>query len=120
MPNADPWWLNWPVEEVAAAILPLFAAVPPKTERSVMNGIVLWCKTGQYRPGGSIADARDPFGDPDLRAITEATQLLEQARLVMRTFKEDSYIGLTRLGMQALQTNTVRQHLGLCDAASAT
>jgi hypothetical protein len=116
MNNPQPWWLTWPVAEVAAAILPLFAAQPPKTERSVMNGIVVWCKTGQYHPGGSIADARVPFSDPDLRAITEATQVLEQARLLMRTFKEDSYIGLTRLGRHALQTNTVRQNLGLSDA----
>jgi hypothetical protein len=68
----------------------------------------------QYRP------ATDPFGDPDLRAITEATQVLEQARLLMRTFKDDSYIGLTRLGMHALQTNTVRQHLGLGDTPPTT
>jgi hypothetical protein len=27
-----------------------------------------------------------------------------------------SYWGLTRLGMYALQTNTVREHLGLSDA----
>jgi hypothetical protein len=115
MTSNQPRWLTWPVAEVAATILPLFAPQPPKSERSVMNGIVVWCKTGEYRPGGSIALATVPFSDPDLRAITEATQVLEQARLLMRTFKEDSYIGLTRLGMHALQTNTVRQHLGLSD-----
>ena len=32
------------------------------------------------------------------------------------TSTSGSYIGLTRLGMHALQTNTVRQHLGLSDA----
>ena len=115
MNNPQPWWLTWPVAEVAATILPLFEPLPAKSERSVMNGIVSWCKTGQYRPGGSLTPVTEPFRDPDLRAISEATQVLERTRLLMRTFNEYSFIGLTRLGMHALQTNTVRQHLGLSD-----
>ncbi len=44
-------------------------------------------------------------------------QVLERAGLLLRNFRNDCFnLGLTRLGMHALETNTVRQHLGLSDA----
>jgi hypothetical protein len=61
-------------------------------------------------------DATSRFKDPDMRAFAEAIQVLEQAQLLLRGDEErDSLLGLTRLGMHALATNTVRQHLGLSD-----
>jgi hypothetical protein len=52
----------------------------------------------------------------------KAIQVLEYARLLMRADQgaHQCALGLTRLGMHALATNTVRQHLGIGDAASAT
>jgi hypothetical protein len=45
---------------------------------------------------------------------------LEHARLLTRSFGGNGpYLGLTRLGMHAVRTNTVRQHLGLGDASPA-
>jgi hypothetical protein len=48
-------------------------------------------------------------------------QLLERAGLLMKALSINTspsfYVGLTRLGWQALQTDTVRQHLGLSEAA---
>jgi hypothetical protein len=56
------------------------------------------------------------FDDPDCAAIAEALQVLEHAGLLMERSGEYTFVGLTRLGRHALQTNTVRQHLGLSDA----
>jgi len=99
---------------VAAVILPLFPS-PRQAERWVTASIVNWFKTGEYcvhrfpRPD-----------DPDCVVIEEAIQVLEHALLVIRHLtggEHASYeIGLTRLGVHAVQTNTVRQHLGLSDA----
>jgi hypothetical protein len=63
-----------------------------------------------------------PFEDADFRAAAEAMHALERAGLLMRTFPDGggSYIGLTRQGMHALQTNTVRTHLGLSGAPPTT
>jgi hypothetical protein len=116
--DPQPWWLTWPVAEVAAAILPLFAAAPYLGEETGMKGIVAWFKTGTYRaPSMYRQQARPRFEDPDIRAVAEAIQVLEHALLLMRADQGDheSVLGLTRLGRHALQTNTVRQHLGLGD-----
>jgi hypothetical protein len=51
-------------------------------------------------------------------------QVLEQNRLIVHyisggsgpSYMATCEIGLNRLGTHALQTNTVRQHLGLADA----
>lgn len=41
---------------------------------------------------------------------------LEYASLLVRYHDTDTcFVGLTRLGVHALQTNTVRRHLGLSD-----
>jgi hypothetical protein len=49
----QPWWLTWPVAEVAAAILPLFAHPPLSPQGSEalnIHNIVVWCKTGVLKP----------------------------------------------------------------------
>ena len=122
MNNPHPWWLTSLPEEVAATILPLFAypqLSPHGNEGMTIHHIAQWCKTGQWEPKVAHA-SQNPFKDPDHRAIAEAIQVLEQARLLMRFIEGDGWyvskIGLTRLGMHALQTNTVRQRLGLGDA----
>jgi hypothetical protein len=122
MNEPQPWWLTWPVAEVAAAILPLFANSDYIGEERALRGIVSWSKTGSFRPPGMYRrDATPRFKDPDMRAFAEAIQVLEQARLLLRGDEErDSLLGLTRLGWHALQTNTVRQHLGLGDAPPTT
>jgi hypothetical protein len=52
MTSNQPWWLTWPVEEAAAAILPVFGhqvqSCPYKDEDDVLLDIVTWCKTGQF------------------------------------------------------------------------
>jgi hypothetical protein len=122
MNNPQPWWLTWPPAEVAAAILPLFSSSEVQDERSAMASIVSWCKTGRYR--ASVFSNRSRFADPDTRAVAEAIQVLERAGLLMRGLVEPVgfgsgnaiaifELGLTRLGMHTLHTNTVRQHLGL-------
>jgi hypothetical protein len=117
MNSPQPWWLTWPVEEVAATILPLFATPqlsPHGYEASTIYNIVQWCKTGQW---SEPRVQGNPVKDPDCGAIAEALQVLEQARLIMRYLFGDGFyvssVGLTRLGWHAVQTNTVRQHLGL-------
>jgi hypothetical protein len=119
MTSNQPWWLTWPVEEVAATILPLFSYSAHRAYRDAMNSAVNWCKTGSNSAKGHLGKSglSAPFDDPDFRAVAEAIQALEHAGLLMRTFaSESSEIGLTRRGIDALQTNTVRQHLGLSDA----
>jgi hypothetical protein len=122
MNNPQPWWLTWPVTEVAAAILPFFSSSPSQNEKHAMGSIVSGWKTGEYR---APVFRRSRFDDPDYRAVAEAIQVLERAGLLMRAlytrhrvgsgdiFSSGFDVGLTRLGWHALQTNTVRQHLGL-------
>jgi hypothetical protein len=125
MNNPQPWWHTWPVAEVAATILPLFSH--PEFSRCrdsdwVLDDIVAWCKTGRSPESKffRVLPGKKRFTDPDFRAINEAIQVLEHARLIVQHVSggdvTSCYIGLTRLGWHALQTNTVRQHLGLRDA----
>ena len=113
-----------PVGELAATILPLFSHSAHEWEGGAVDAITKWCKTGSYgRPtffGSSLAD--QPFDNPDFRAVAEAMQVLEHAGLIMRSFRAGGMtkVGLTRLGWQALQTKTVRQHLGLSDTPPQT
>jgi hypothetical protein len=127
MTNDQPWWLTWPPEEVAAAIMPLFSSSSHTEERDAMSRIVSWFRTGSptsakfpTRWGGGFCAE---FDDPDYRAAAEAMQVLESTRLLVRAMVVSDYsycnVGLTRQGMHALQTNTVRQHLGLGDAPPA-
>jgi hypothetical protein len=113
-----PWWLTMPPAEVAATILPLFASTESASAGGMVKAIVKWCKTGDYRPPFGFSSSNDslPFKDPDSGAIAEAMQVLERAGLFMKTWGEYTDVGLTRLGRYALETNTVRQHLGLGDA----
>jgi hypothetical protein len=122
MTNPQPWWLTWPPAEVAAAILPLFSSSRSAAASGVVVAIVKWCKTGSYRaPGGfSSTNVGKPFKDPDCGAIAEAIQVLEHAGLLMKGGGDWDPIGLTRLGKHVLQTNTVRQHIGLGDAPPTT
>ena len=118
MTSDQPWWLTWPVAEVAAAILPLFSYSTHQPASRVPRAIVDWCKTGEYREqvGHTASDLSLTFEDPNFQAIAEAIQVLQQAGLLIQSWgQEFSYVGLTRRGRQALQTNTVRQHLGLSD-----
>ncbi|ORW40746.1 hypothetical protein AWB90_22755 [Mycobacterium paraense] len=119
MNNPQPWWLTWPPAEVAGAILPLFSSAPYVYEFTMIEAIVGWCRTGQYhQPAGGYTsgDELRKFGNPDSRAVAEAIQVLEHAGLLMDSAGGDRVaVGLTRLGQHALQTNTVRQHLGLGD-----
>jgi hypothetical protein len=117
MNEPQPWWLTWPVAEVAATILPLFAHSESQYDQSARACIVNWCKTGSYKSTASGLST-NPFRDPDHGAINEGMQVLESAGLLMRYHGTDMcFVGLTRLGWHALQTNTVRQHLGLSEAA---
>jgi hypothetical protein len=129
MNNPQPWWLTWPPAEVAAAILPLLANAPCSpcdSKQSVLEHIVKWCKTGSWGQLGWMRDApriRALYEDTDFRAVAEAIQVLEHAGLVMESVwgshdVTSEALGLTRLGRHVLQTNTVRQHLGLGDAPS--
>ena len=68
-------------------------------------------------PGSSVAkpinaNLRRFFEDPDRRAVSEAIQVLEHAGLITRIVDNASYVGLTRLGQHALETNAVGRHLG--------
>jgi hypothetical protein len=47
MNEPQPWWLTWPVSEVAAAILPLFRQRPYIEELTAIDSIVAWCQTGR-------------------------------------------------------------------------
>jgi hypothetical protein len=112
--NPQPWWLTQPPAEVAATILPLFSQSANQQDVRARASIVNWVKTGSYE--SSVRDLRVAFNDPDQLAAAEALQVLEYARLLLRIFDGPdgiSYLGLMRLGRNALQTNTVRQHLGL-------
>jgi hypothetical protein len=124
MTSNQPWWLTMPPAELAAAILPFFSSRPHMRERDAMTDIVSWWKTGSVSRSvfRDVALPLDMFTKPDHRAVAEAIQALEHAGLLMRDVGDDMaafYVGLTRQGMHALQTNTVRQHLGLSDAPPA-
>ena len=115
MNNPQPWWLTVPPAEVAARILPYFSSFQKEPASRMMKGIVGWLKTGSNKlPGTWREDTQ--FTDPDVGAVAEAIQVLEHAGLVMQSTGDHGYVGLTRLGRHALQTNTVRRHLGLTDA----
>ena len=135
MNNPQPWWLTWPVAEVAATILPLFShQVPPAAHPNfqgnlddVMGAIVNWFRTGDFSATAPKAFSKSggrAFQDPDFGAVAEAMRVLEQAGLLMRALEVEDYsyfkVGLTRLGWHALQTNTVRQHLGLSETPPPT
>jgi hypothetical protein len=117
MNNPQPWWLTWPVAEVAAAILPGFSSSSHVREGEVLKALAGWFKTGSFRlPFALSPDGKKWFENPEILAAAEAIQALEHAGLVIRidpTSESGTYIGLTRLGRHALQTDTVREHLGL-------
>src|SRR5690349_10118821 len=102
MTSSQPWWLTWPVAEVAAAILPWFASTPPEYEGFTLKHIVQWMHGSPSRSATYTPSVQ--FTDPDVRAVAEAIQVLEHSRLLMRSPGERGHIGLTRLGMHALQT----------------
>jgi hypothetical protein len=121
MTNAQPWWLTMSPEELAVHVLPFLSTAPYCNETMAMRDIVSYWWTGA--PAGppkmfSVINSHDRSQNPDIRAVAEAVQVLEHARLIMRLVSgdySDNDIGLTRLGMHALSTNTVRQHVGLGD-----
>jgi len=120
MNSPQPGWLTtWPVAEVAAAILPLFSCPASQKEDSAIACITSWCKTGEYKKAfGSRSKSR--FEDPETRAVAEAIRALERAGLIMRDVSGGDVthvdVGMTRLGRDAIATNSVRRHLGLRDA----
>jgi hypothetical protein len=115
MTSDQPWWLTMPPAELAARILPLFSSSTRVPEGGAIKAIVKWCQTGSYRAPHSFPTVDSTFDNAHYRAVAEAIQVLEHASLLLRSFPNTggSYVGLTGLGMHALQTNTVRQHLGL-------
>ena len=115
MTSNQPWWLTMPVAEVAATILPLFSYSAWEWEGKAMSYIVNWCSTGTYSRPFFVLNSCSPFEDPDFGAVAEAMQVLERAGLLLRTSGEQPQVGLTRLGRHAIQTHTVRPHLGLSD-----
>jgi hypothetical protein len=127
MTSSQPWWLTWPVPEVAASILSYFSHFPHLSDRRAIKDIVSLWRTGSYPDRRSVLGLQfveaagdfDEFTDPDCGAVAEAIQALEHAGLLMRAVSGDYAnfdVGLTRLGRHALATDTVRQHLGLSDA----
>src|ERR1700757_2779167 len=115
MTSDQPWWLTMPPAELAARILPLFSSSTRVPEGGAIKEIVKWCQTDSYRPPRSFPTVDSTFDNAHYRAAPEAIQVLEHASLLLRSFPNTgvSYVGLTGLGVHALQTNTVRQHLGL-------
>jgi hypothetical protein len=99
--------LALPVAELAALILPLWAASADfPVERLqqgdyVPNQIASWL-AGSKPTGGYTS--KNPFAHPLDRPITEAIQALEHAGLLVRTFSAErgSNLHLTRLGEQAI------------------
>ena len=120
MNNPQPGWLTtWPVAEVAAAILPLFSYPASQKEASAIASIISWSKTGEYKKPLGFRD-KSRFEDPETRAVAEAIRALERAGLIMRDVSGGDVthvdVGMTRLGRDAIATNSVRRHLGLRDA----
>jgi hypothetical protein len=131
MTSSQPWWLTWPVAEVAASILPYFSHFPHVSDRRAMKEVVSLWRTGSYPDRESVlgfkivatAGTFDQFTDPDCGAVAEAIQALEHAGLLMRAVSgdyADSDVGLTRLGQHALATDTVRQHSELATRVPRT
>ena len=119
MNNPQPGWLTtWPVAEVAAAILPLFSYPASQKEASAIASIISWSKTGEYKKPLGFRD-KSRFEDPDYRAVAEAMHALDRAGLIMQVVSGGDFtsveVGMTRLGRDALATNSVRRHLGLGD-----
>ena len=114
----DQRWIEKPVAELAAVILPWFGSSRSVNEQSAMMKIAGWLTTGSDREAYAERSAQMVFDNPDLRAVAEAMQVLERACLLMRYAGNADFtcVGLIRLGMHALETNTVHQHLGLGDA----
>jgi hypothetical protein len=115
------WWLTMPPAELAAVILPFFSSWEPQREFGARRKILAWLSgVGPTGLAGFFVSNIRVFNDPDERAVGEAIQHLEHACLLMREIDDGDhttcYVGITRLGMHALQTNTVRQHLGLSNA----
>ncbi|MDT5256668.1 MAG: snapalysin [Mycobacterium sp.] len=82
MNNPQPWWLTWPVAEVAAAILPLFSSSSHMEEHEAMTRIVSWFRTGSptRAPFPTRLGAVFPeFDEPDYRAVAEAMQVRKHA-----------------------------------------
>jgi hypothetical protein len=83
MASNQPWWLTWPVAEVAATILPLFSSSARASEIRAMGTIVNWWKTGAVHPPSWIkASWMTPFEDADFRAAAEAMHAFELAGLL--------------------------------------
>jgi hypothetical protein len=129
MTSDQPWWLTMPPAEVAAAILPQFSNQSFEDEQRAIQRVASWCKSGVRTQRLWRGTGSEQFEDPDCRAVAEAIQVLEHAGLLMRGSRTalagtraggGSYVGLTRLGWHALQTNTARQHIGLGDATPTT
>ena len=113
-----------PPAELAATILPLFSHKVRNAD-GAMEAIVNWFRTGTFsapphKAFTVVKSGGRAFEDPDFGAVAEAMQVLEHTGLLMQVLESRDYsyfkVGLTRLGWHALQTNTVRQHLGLSDA----
>mgnify|MGYP000919532224 CR=1 FL=1 len=119
----QPWWISSPVAELAVSVLPMFGHSSFDSERGAMTDVVAWLRTGARDPRGvfsaGVSSRGDVFQNPDLRAVAEAMQLLERSGLLLRVLVPSSHssfdVGLTRLGWHAVQTGTIRQHLGLED-----
>ena len=122
-----------PPAEVAAKILPYFSSANLAPEEPTVRDIADWMS--QRKSNGLFLPLKDYR--PEDFAVIEAIQLLEHRCLIVRVFKETptgksatfrlafgrpvrSSLALTRLGRHALQTNTVRQHLGLNDTPPRT
>jgi hypothetical protein len=64
-----------------------------------------------------MSTGTEAFDQPGARAVAEAIQDLERVWLCERSKATlRNLLGITRLGLHALATSTVRQHLRLGDA----
>ena len=126
MNNPHPWWLTWPVAEVAATIPPLFASWPSGAEEgTAIEDIIAWFRTGSYsKRAFSYGHSRNPSTDPDACAIAEAIQGSRTGGFTYAAHFWWTNHGrrprINPTGRHALQTNTVRQPLGLGDAPPTT
>jgi hypothetical protein len=77
----QPWWLTVPPVELAATIRPYFSSSSSQGEADAVGRIVSTLKSGK---GRAPLLGRSRFEDPDYRAVAEAIQVLEHARLLMR------------------------------------
>jgi hypothetical protein len=112
--NPNQAWIDLPPAELAALILPWFGSRQPSEQWTIQREVVAWLTGSKPRIAFAVQTALEPFANPHVRAVAEAIQALEHRGLLMRSIVvDDNYVGITRLGMHALQTNTVREHLGL-------